>query len=120
MKRFIITITLLITLVGSVFATDWKSVGTYENEKTGVYAVYYDADASSPFENEDFTYLSYLKDKYKKVEVTIFDADGTESGWFVYNVRTNKSFSTLEIYTNYVIEDHINKDGSVTEYVCYR
>ena len=28
MKKFIITITLLITLVGSVFATDWRKVDT--------------------------------------------------------------------------------------------
>lgn len=120
MKRFIVTILALTVLVGSMFATDWKSVGTYENEKAGVYAVYYDADATSPFENEDFKYLSYLKDKYKKVEVTIFDADGTESDWFVYNVRTNRSFSTLEIYTNYVIEDRVNNDGTITEYICWR
>lgn len=120
MKKIIVIILALTVLVSSVFATDWVQVGSYENEKTGVYAVYYDADATSPFENEDFKYLSYLKDKYKKVEVTIFNADGTENDWFVYNVRTNRSFSTLEIYTNYIIEDHINKDGSVTEYICWR
>lgn len=120
MKRIITIITLLVLLVGSVFATDWKSVGTYENEIAGTYEVLYDADASKPFEDEDLSYLKYLKNHYKKVVVTVFDANGTEKAWFTYNVFHNGSFSTLENYKDYVIEDHVNKDGSVTEYVCYK
>lgn len=119
MKKFIITITLFITLVGSVFATDWRKVGTFENKVAGQYTVYYDVDATRPFENEDFKYLKYLKDNYKKVEVTIFDANGTENGWFV-DAAKKSCFATLEIYEDYVIEDHVNKDGSVTEYICWR
>lgn len=120
MKKIITIITLLVLLVGSMFATDWKSVGTYENETAGVYEVLYDVDATNPHEDEDLSYLKYLKNHYKKVVVTVFEADGTEKSWFVYNVFHNKSFSTLEVYVDYVIEDHVNKDGSVTEYVCYR
>lgn len=120
MKKIILVVTLLIAMVGSVFATDWKTVGTYDSKETGTYVVYFDDDATKPFENEDFKYLKYLKDNYKKVEVTVYNANGLENNWFTYNVYNNKSFSTLEVYKDYVIEDHINKDGSVTEYICWR
>lgn len=120
MKKLIITFALLITLVGSIFATDWKSAGVYENKSVGTYEVFYDADASKPFEDENLSYLKYLKNNYKKVTVTVYEANGSESNWFTYNVYNNGSFSTLEIYKDYVIEDHINVDGLVTEYICYR
>ena len=51
MKKLFVTITLLFALVGSAFAADWKKYGTYKNEY-GVFEVYFDYDATEPFELE--------------------------------------------------------------------
>ena len=119
MKRFIITITLLIGLVGSVFATDWKKYGAYENNKAGTYEVFFDYDASEPFEleKESVNYLIYLQKIYKKVEVHWYNM--SENTWCAKGAEY-KCYSTLEVYKDYVIEDHVNNDGTITEYVCYR
>lgn len=119
MKRFIISIVLLITLVGSVFATDWKKYGSYENDKTGSYEVYFDYDATEPFEleKESVKYLIYLQKNYKKVEVHWYNP--AEGIWALKGAEHNY-YSTLEVYKDYIIEDHVNNDGTVTEYICWR
>ena len=119
MKRIITIILSLFILVGTVFATDWKKYGTYESTKTGAYEVYFDYDATEPFEleKESVQYLIYLQKNYKKVEVHWYNM--SENAWCAKGAEY-KCYSTLEAYKDYVIEDHVNKDGTVTEYVCYR
>ena len=117
MKRFIITVALLIALVGSVFATDWKLFGSYENNEVGQYSVYFDYDATESFENEDIKYVAWLQKNYKKVEVHWYNMD---ENWWCAKAAKHNCYSTLEVYTNYVVEDHVNKDGTVTEYICWR
>lgn len=119
MKRFIITITLLIALVGSVFAADWKKYGDFENDKTGSYTVYFDYDATEPYEleKESVKYLIWLQKNYKKVEVHWYNM--SENSWCAKAAKHN-CYSTLEVYKDYVMEDHVNNDGTITEYICYK
>lgn len=119
MKKLITTFTLLVLLVGSVFATDWKKYGTYESAKTGAYEVYFDYDATEPFEleKESVKYLIYLQKNYKKVEVHWYNM--TENSWCARGAEYNY-YSTLEVYKDYIIEDHVNNDGTITEYICWR
>ena len=80
-----------------------------------------DSENNNPDDSNKLKFLSWTEahKEAQKVEVTIFDANGTESGWFV-DAAKKSCFATLEIYEDYVIEDHVNKDGSVTEYICWR
>lgn len=122
MKRFIITITLLIALVGSVFATDWVKKGTYENQKAGVYTVYYDFDATSPMNGKDAdAYFDYLKNQYKKVDIAVFSKEEVEKlNFWSLGASKHNCYKTLEDYTNYVIEDWVYDNGSVIEFICYK
>lgn len=123
MKRFIITITLFITLVGSVFAADWVRYGDFKNEKSGAYLVYFDYDATEPFEleKESIEHFLWLQKNYKKVEVHLFSGElaQKENWWCLAGTKYN-CFSTLEIYEDYAMEDHVNKDGTITQYTYWR
>ena len=124
MKRFIITIILLIALVGSVFGTEWVKKGTYENSQAGIYNVYYDLDAVKPFENDNdiILYTKYLKTFYSRVAITIIEAEDAaiSNDWYADAARNYKLFATLEEYENYVVEDRIYSDGSVLEIICWK
>ena len=75
MKKILSVITLLVLLVSSVFAADWVKYGTYENEEAGIYYVYFDYDATEPFDikNESIEYFLYLQRGYEKVEVYLYE-----------------------------------------------
>lgn len=122
MKRFITTITLLIALVGSVFATDWVKKGTYENQTAGVYSVYYDFDATSPMDGKSIDdYFEYLQGQYKKVDIAVFSKEEVEKlNFWSLSASKHNCYKTLEDYTNYVIEDWVYDNGSVIEFICYK
>lgn len=61
MKKFIITITLLITLVGSVFAVDYQSI--FENSNGKVLA---NLEASEPFTTKEITVYMFEQKKSVK------------------------------------------------------
>ena len=113
MKKLFVTITLLVALVCSAFASDWKKYGTYKNEY-GVFEVYFDYDATEPFEleKEDIRYLRNLTYYYN---VSI--------GWLKYyddqpyaKGAKHNCYSTLVLYEDVAFEHHVNKDGTITEY----
>ena len=123
MKRFIITITLLVALVGSAFAVDFVRYGPFKNEKAGVYLVYFDYDATEPFEleKESIKYFFWLQKNYKKVEAYLFSGElAQKENWWCLEGTKHKFYRTLEEYEDYVMEYHVNKDGTITQYICYK
>lgn len=117
MKKMVILF-LLSLLVSSAFAVDWVKYGTYENSKAGTYDVCFDYDATYPFdiEKESVKYILFLQKRYKKVEVHLYNM--SENMWCAKGVEHN-CYATLEVYEDYIMEDHVNNDGTVTEYVYY-
>lgn len=122
MRKIFAVITLLVLLVGSVFATDWVKKGTYENKVAGIYSVYYDFDATNPMDGHDTEkYLAYLKTLYKKVDVVSISKEEVEAqNLWCLGASKHNCYKTLEDYTNYVLEDWFYKEGFVIEFICWR
>ena len=123
MKKLLSVLTLLVLLVGSVFANDWVRYGAFKNEKAGSYLVYFDYDATEPFEleKESIEYFLWLQQNYKKVEVHLFSGElAQKENWWCLAGTKHNCYATLEEYENYVMEDHVNKDGTITQYICYK
>lgn len=116
MKKIFIGLVLSLLVFGKVFATDWIKYGAYENEEAGIYYVYFDYDATEPFDvkNESIEYYLFLKKEYENVEVNSYDK--SENMWCSKGAEHN-CYATLEVYKDYIMEDHVNSDGSVTEYI---
>lgn len=114
MKRFIITITLIVAFIGSVFAVDWKEYKT-DKDEVGEYKVYFDFDATEPFEleKEDIRYIMNLLFYYSDVTITwstYYDDEIYSKG-----VQHN-CYSTLLLYEDRAVEYHVNNDGTCTMY----
>ena len=115
MKKLFVTITLLFALVGSVFAVDWKEYKTGKDE-SGEYKVYFDFDATEPFELEkDVRYIMNIQ-LYYDVEYIILSKYYDDE---IYSEGVKHNFySTLLLYEDTVLEYHVNNDGTCTIY-CY-
>ena len=114
MKRLFTIITLLVLLVGSVFAVDWKEYKT-DKDEIGEYKVYFDFDATEPFEleKEDIRYIMNLLLYYSDVTITWSTYYDDE----IYSEGAKHNFySTLLLYEDRAVEYHVNKDGTCTMY----
>lgn len=123
MKKLLSVILLLVLLVGSAFATDWVRHGSFKNDKAGAYVVLFDYDATEPFEleKENIEYFLCLQQNYEKVEVHLFSSElAQKENWWCLTGAKHNCYATLEIYEDYVMEDHVNKDGTITQYICYK
>lgn len=123
MKKLLSVITVLVLLAGSVFAADWIRYGAFKNDKAGAYIVLFDYDATEPFEleKESIKHFLWLQQNYKKVEVHLFsDELAQKENWWCLTGTKYNCFSTLEIYEDYAIEEHINKDGTITQYTYWK
>ena len=113
MKRLFTIITLLF-LVSSVFAVDWKEYKT-DKDEIGEYKVYFDFDATEPFEleKEDIRYIMNLLLYYSDVTITWSTYYDDE----IYSEGAKHNFySTLLLYEDRAVEYHVNKDGTCTMY----
>ena len=123
MKRFIITITLLVALVGSAFAWNFKEYGKFKNEKAGEYTVLIDLEATEPFDIEKESIVHFLflqqQEKYSSVKVCWYEPSGDETPWCIAISEKHKFYCTLEIYDDFDIEERVCSDGTVIQYVCY-
>lgn len=123
MKRFIITITLFITLVGSVFAWNFQEYGTFENEKAGIYTVLIDLEATEPYdiEKENIRFLLYLQEQEEYSYVTVHYYNPKDEGlWCKEISEKHKIYCTLEMYEDYDFVYHVCNDGRIVEYLCIK
>ena len=122
MKK-ILTILILSLFIGSAFSeeytwgADWKRYGVYESEAAGLYEVYFDQNATEPFdlEKESIKYFLYLQKNNKNVEVHLYNM---ESNWWCAKGVELECYATREVHRKCTYEWHVNNDGTVTEY-CY-
>ena len=123
MKKLLSVITLLVLLVGSAFAWNFKEYGKFKNEKAGEYTVLIDLEATEPFdiEKESIKHLLFLQqqEEYSYVDVSWYEPSGDVAPpWCIYISEKHKFYCTLEIYDGYIIEERVCSDGSVIQYFC--
>ena len=114
MKKILSIVVLLVLLVGSVFAADWKEYKT-DKDEIGEYKVYFDFDATEPFEleKEDIRYIMNLLLYYSDVTITWSKYYDDE----IYSKGVQHNFySTLLLYEDRAVEYHVNNDGTCTMY----
>ena len=116
MKK-IITMLFLSLLVSSVFAVDLVKYATYETERLGTIDVYFDYDATEPFDikNESIKHFLYLKDVYGDVEVCLENIEDWWP-WLCSEAIENNCYNILMECEYGCTDTYINKDGTVTVY----
>ena len=119
MKK-IITMLFLSLLVSSVFAVDWVRYGIFENEEVGTCVIYFDYDATEPFEleNESIKHFLFLQDIYGDVEVCLENMEDMEDWWpwLCSEAIENNCYSIFTECGYGCADTYINKDGTVTVY----
>lgn len=117
MKKILSMVTLLVLLVSSVFAVDWKKYGTDKDEWGDVYEVYFDFDATEPFEleKEGIRHIMNLQYWYDYTSIGLFKYYDNEP--YAIGAKNNH-YSTLMLYKDkpHVCECHVNKNGTVTKF----
>ena len=120
MKKLFVTITLLLVLIGSAFATNWKKYKTFEDD-IGHITVYIDTDAREPYNSEEeiIEHLLYLQSKYD--DVLFFWLDTPE--YYDYArlsmeiSKKHKTYRTLIFTEKYGLEYRVYYDGTVIKYM---
>ena len=117
MKRILSVITLLVLLVSSVFAVDLVKYATYETESMGTVDVYFDYEATEPFDikNESIEYFLFLQDNYEDVYVCLENMEDWWPGLCSKAVEHNCYVIIMECEDG-CADTHINSDGTVTVY----
>ena len=118
MKK-IITMLFLGLLVSSVFATDWVKYETLENEEVRICDIYFDFDATEPFDinNESIRYFLFLQGIYEAVEVSL---ENIEDRLICSKAVEHNCYAVLMEYGDCAIEEHINKDDTITQYTYWK
>ena len=120
MKKLFVTITLLLALVGSAFATNWKKYKTFEDD-IGHITVYIDTDAREPYNasEESIEHLLYLQSKYDDVLffwlVTPENHDYARLSMEIS--KKHKAYRTLIFTEKYGLEYRVCYDGTVIKYM---
>ena len=116
MKK-IITMLFLSLLVSSVFAVDLVKYATYETERLGTIDVYFDYDATEPFDikNESIKHFLFLQDIYGDVEVCLENMEDWWP-WLCSEAIENNCYNIFMECRYGCTDTYINKDGTVTVY----
>lgn len=117
MKKILMGLVLSLMMAANIFAVDLIKYKTYETESMGTIDVYFDYDATEPFDikNESIEYFLFLQDSYEDVYVCL---ENMEDWWpLLCNkaVELNCYVFIMECGSGYA-ETRINSDGTVTVY----
>ena len=104
-------------LVSSVFAVDLVKYTTYETENMGTIDVYFDYDATEPFDikNESIKHFLFLQDVYGDVEVCLENMEDWWT-WLCSEAIENNCYNIFMECGYGCTDAYINKDGTVTVY----
>lgn len=114
MKK-IITMLFLSLLVSSVFAVDLVKYATYETESMGTIDVYFDYEATEPFDikNESIRYFLFLQDVFEDVEVWLENIED----WRLYSEAIECNCYAIRIlHRDFYIDIYIHDNNTVTLY----
>lgn len=117
MKKIIMGLVLSLLVFGKVFAVDLVKYATYETERMGTIDVYFDYDATEPFDikNESIKYFLFLQDIYEDVYVCL---ENMEDWWpsLCSKAIENNCYVFIMESEDGCADTHINSDGTVTVY----
>lgn len=116
MKK-IITMLFLSLLVSSVFAVDWVKYNTYETKRLGTIDVYFNHDATEPFDikNESIKHFLFLQDIYEDVYVCLENMEDWWP-WLCSEAIENNCYNIYMESKDGCADTYINNDGTVTVY----
>ena len=116
MKK-IITMLFLSLLVSSVFAVGLIKYNTYETESMGTIDVYFNYDATEPFDikNESIKHFLFLQDVFGDVEVCLENMEDWWP-WLCSEAIENNCYNIFMECGYGCTDTYINKDGTVTVY----
>ena len=120
MKKLFVTITLLVALVGSVFAEEFVLCGQFINDDGGEYLLFIDIDAREPYdaEKEQLSFFIDLQNSgFSKVEVHSYKMTEDCESWAASMSKEHRVYCTFEVHENYNIISHVCGDGTVIEYI---
>lgn len=117
MKKILSVITLLVLLVSSVFAFDLVKYATYETEIMGTIDVYFDYDATEPFDikNESIEYFLILQEFNEEVEVCLEKSEDWWP-WLCSKAVEHNCYNIFMECGDFCADTHINNDNTVTVY----
>lgn len=114
MKRILMTLVLSL-MVSSVFAFDLKKVSTCETEEMGTVDVYFDYDATEPFDikNESIEHFLLLQEFNEDVDVWLENMED----WWLYSEAVECNCYNIFIESEDLCADmYINNNDTVTVY----
>ena len=118
MKKILMGLVLSLMMAANIFAVDLVKYATYETERLGTINVYFDYDATEPFdiENESIKHFLYLQEIYgDDVEVCLENI----IDWWPWLCSETIANNCYRIFTEcgYGCADaYIHDDGTVTVY----
>ena len=117
MKKIITMLFLSLLVFGKVFAVDLVKYATYETERLGTIDVYFDYDATEPFDikNESIKHFLFLQDIYGDVEVCLENMEDWWP-WLCSEAIENNCYNIFMECKYGCADTYINKDGTVTVY----
>ena len=119
MKKLFVTITLLVALVGSVFAENFIKYASYEVDKSKILYTYVDIDAREPYnpEKESIDHILFLQSKYDDVKFDLLVTPENIPGICIEINKKHKIYHTLRVMENCVFEYLVCYDGTVIRYM---
>lgn len=117
MKKILMGLVLSLIMAANIFAVDLIKYNTYETERMGTIDVYFDYDATEPFDikNESIKYFLFLQDSYEEVEVHLENMEDWWP-WLCSEAIENNCYYILMECRDGCADTFINKDGTVTVY----
>ena len=119
MKKLLSVITLLVLLVGSVFAENFIEYASYEVDKGKTLYTYVDIDAREPYnaEEESIEHLLSLQSNFDDVVFTWMVTPENIPGICMEISKKHKIYHTLRVMENCVFEYCVCYDGTVIRYM---
>lgn len=117
MKKILMGLVLGLLVFGKVFAVDWVKYATYETERLGTIDVYFNHDATEPFDikNESIKHFLFLQDIYKDVYVCLENMEDWWP-WLCSEAIENNCYNIYMESKDGCADTYINNDGTVTVY----
>ena len=117
MKRIFMMILTIVMMAVNMFAVDLVKYRTYETESMGAIDVYFDYDATEPFDikNESIKHFLFLQDIYEDVYVCLENMEDWWP-WLCSEAIENNCYNIYMESKDGCADTYINNDGTVTVY----
>ena len=117
MKKTLMGLVLSLMMAANIFAVDLVKYATYETERLGTIDVYFDYDATEPFDikNESIKHFLFLQDIFEDVYVCLENMEDWWP-WLCSEAIENNCYNIYMESKDGCADTYINNDGTVTVY----